>query len=513
MSTDHAESLVADSDQDEGDVRHFRDILLRLTFAAHGWDRRLDQVLERLQEELRTRTSLPDLKQHAETLYRALMRAEESRPAREPGQILARALGDLKLPAELADSWRGLMDECRHARDEVQTLQVLERCAELLGRALESCAAERPARRSGLLSSLFGASRTREESGDFLPEVQRRLLDLLGSLDPPPELEEELDRIREEVADGLEAEEIPRVLERINLLMQEIRGRIERERLELEKFLGQLTERLIHIEGALEESDSSTREVFENRRRLDEEIEEQTRDMEDRARQATDLGALKALVQQRVDTLRRRMSEFQAEEQSLIARHEKQMAELMARIQEMEKETEELRTQVREERRQAFTDALTGLPNRFAYEERLEQEYERWKRYRSPLSIVVVDVDHFKRINDTYGHQAGDKALRIIARELAVAIRKTDFIGRYGGEEIVILMPETDAESALAAAEKLRRRIEECGFHFREKRVTITVSCGVSEYRDGDTPESAFERADQALYRAKQLGRNRCVVG
>ena len=513
MNTEACSETVTCTTDDGENLRYFRDILLRLTFAAHGWDDRLDGVLERLQDELRTHDSLPDLKNYSEILYRALMRAEENRPAREPGQILAKAFGDLEVPVHLKEEWRELMEQGRTARDEIQALEVLERCASLLNEAFREGSTGRPARKSGLLASLFGnGTRNEPDSGDFLKAVQHRLLELLSNLCPPPELEGQLETLKEDVDRGLQAERIPDILEQINQLIQDIRGRVERERLELEKFLGQLTERLTHIEGALETTDNSTNEVFANRRKLDAEIEEQTRDMESRARDATDLGMLKALVQERVDTIRERMEKHQTVEQQLIEHKEREMASLMKKIQAMEEETETLRNQVREERRQAFTDALTGLPNRFAYEERLEQEYERWKRYGSPLSIVIVDVDRFKRINDTYGHQAGDKALRIIARELSLATRKTDFIGRYGGEEIVILMPETTAEAAMNAAEKLRQRIENCGFHFREKKVTITVSCGLSEYREGDTPESAFERADQALYEAKKRGRNRCEM-
>ncbi len=512
MITRERPETIETAGAEEEQVRYFRDILLRLCFAAHGWDPRLDGVLERLQDELRTHTALPDLKNYSEVLYRALMRAEEQRPAREPGQILARAFADLQLPGEFQEQWRELLEEARHAGDEVEALEVLERCAGVLERALRESASP-SGRKSGLISSLFGGGA--KEKGDperFLKAVQHRLLELLNSLCPPPELEDRVEELKESISRHLDEEEIPRVLERINLLIRDMRGRLKQERLELEKFLGQLTERLTHIGGALEISDDSTRKVLENRRKLDREIESQARDMESCALSATDLGTLKALVQERVETIRQRMEENRSEEKKLIAEQEQQMRELRERLTEMEEEAEQLRTQMREERQQAFTDALTGLPNRFAYEERLEQEYERWKRYQSPLSILIIDVDHFKRINDTYGHQAGDKALRIIARELSVSTRKTDFIGRYGGEEIVILMPETSADEALAAAEKLRRKIEECGFHFREKKVTITVSCGISEYRQGDTPESAFERADQALYEAKRSGRNRCVV-
>jgi len=492
-------------------TEYFRDILLRLTFAAHGWDDRLDAVLERLQDELRTSHSLPDLKSHSEILYRALMRAEEQRPARTPGEILARAFVHLKLPAGLQDEWSALLEESRNTRDEVRVLEILERCAALLKQALDTVD-DRKGSRGGLLGSLFGGSRTKSIPDELLREIQQRIQELLNSLSPPPELEEKLESLRQEAGGELEVAEIPSILEQINLLMQDIRGRVERERLELEKFLGQLTERLSHIEGALEETDDSTRKVFASRQELDKEIDRQTRDIASQAQEARDLATLKDVVRQRVEAIRQRMDEHQAAEQQLIRAQERQMEKLKKRLQEMEEETKELRDKVKEEQHQAFTDALTGLPNRFAYEERLEQEYERWKRYGSPLSVLIIDVDHFKQINDTYGHQAGDKALRIIARELSMATRKTDFIGRYGGEEIVVLLPETNIEAATTAAEKLRQRIESCGFHFREKRVTITVSCGVTEYRDGDTPESAFDRADQALYKAKQRGRNCCVA-
>jgi len=124
---------------------------------------------------------------------------------------------------------------------------------------------------------------------------------------------------------------------------------------------------------------------------------------------------------------------------------------------------------------------------------------------------VIWDVDHFKKVNDTFGHKAGDKVLRTIARNLAGSIRETDFIARYGGEEFVHLMTGAELENCVAVADKLRGKIEATGFHFREQAVTITVSCGVTQFRDGDSSESWFERADRALYKAKQAGRNRCV--
>ena len=164
--------------------------------------------------------------------------------------------------------------------------------------------------------------------------------------------------------------------------------------------------------------------------------------------------------------------------------------------------------------RMAITDLLTGLSNRRAFNERLQLEWERLKRSTEiQAALVLCDIDHFKRINDNYGHLAGDKVLKIIATELAKRLRKTDFIARFGGEEFVLLIPGTPLEGAQQLLETLRTAIESCPFHFKGERVTITLSAGVSAFAAGERAEQVFERADQALYRAKRSGRNRIEVG
>nr|WP_232349172.1 GGDEF domain-containing protein [Neptunomonas qingdaonensis] len=166
-----------------------------------------------------------------------------------------------------------------------------------------------------------------------------------------------------------------------------------------------------------------------------------------------------------------------------------------------------------EERLKARTDALTGLPNRAAYDDHLEKEFERWARYQQGFSVAVGDLDFFKRINDTYGHLAGDKVLRLISRVLTKNLRGSDFVARFGGEEFVILMPSTQAEEGAKAIEKLRESISKSPFNFHGQPVTITMSFGVTETRESDTKDGLFARADAALYKAKQEGRNRVCIG
>ena len=206
------------------------------------------------------------------------------------------------------------------------------------------------------------------------------------------------------------------------------------------------------------------------------------------------------------------MEKYQTEERGREQRLAEKLDLLQTRLNEMEQEASKARQIIEEQKRRATHDGLTGLPNRDAYQQRLEEELSRKARYGGPLTMVVADVDFFKRINDNYGHLAGDKVLQLLAKAMRKSLRDVDFIGRYGGEEFVILMPETNAEEALVATEKLRTKVESSPFNFRKERVPITMSFGISEFQTLEDGETVFERADKALYQAKAEGRNRCIV-
>ncbi|HDD35248.1 MAG TPA: GGDEF domain-containing protein [Candidatus Desulfofervidus auxilii] len=158
----------------------------------------------------------------------------------------------------------------------------------------------------------------------------------------------------------------------------------------------------------------------------------------------------------------------------------------------------------------SITDALTGLYNRRYFMERLEIEWERAKRYQRPISLLILDIDHFKRINDTYGHLAGDKVLKTLGKLISKQLRKTEIAGRYGGEEFTILVPETNAEGAIKLAERLRKMVEEYPFAINGT-INVTVSIGVSDAEGIETINDLIQKADAALYQAKETGRNRVV--
>ena len=155
-------------------------------------------------------------------------------------------------------------------------------------------------------------------------------------------------------------------------------------------------------------------------------------------------------------------------------------------------------------------DPLTGLPNRAAWSEQIEREMQRWQENGGDLAMAILDLDHFKQINDGYGHLAGDKVLKIVAEQLRKRLRGQDFIARFGGEEFVLLLPDTSPADALQVVETMRLAVEACPFHFKGERVVVSTSIGLSAFRPGEVADQVLKRADAALYRAKQRGRN-CV--
>lgn len=159
------------------------------------------------------------------------------------------------------------------------------------------------------------------------------------------------------------------------------------------------------------------------------------------------------------------------------------------------------------------TDGLTGLLNRKHWEEGLLHEFKRFQRYQHTCSLLMFDIDHFKRINDTYGHPAGDEVIRQTAAALKDCVRDIDICGRYGGEEFTVILVDTNAEGATVVAERLRKTIESNTVYYDEHVINYTISLGIAEISDGiKNPVEWIDSADRGLYRAKRAGRNQTQV-
>jgi len=335
----------------------------------------------------------------------------------------------------------------------------------------------------------------------------QQLLELLEHVEPPDAVAAQTEALRKRLNKGLNAYELVSALEQCTVI---VLAALDRDQRDFETFLKSLDDRLTAVQGFLHVSQQQREASLDESRRLDQAVRDKVSSLHQDVEDASDLDLLKSRVRSNLEHIVSSLDTFRDFQHKQEAPLAEQLGALVARVAAMEDESRQARDHLETQKARLLRDTLTELPNREAYNQRLEQEFARWHRYRRALGFVVCDVDHFKKINDNYGHLAGDKVLRIIAKTLAKRLRKTDFIARFGGEEFVLLLPETDAKSALQTVETLREAIAQCPFHFKDQRVGVTMSFGITELRDGDTPERAFERADQALYLAKNNGRNRC---
>lgn len=346
------------------------------------------------------------------------------------------------------------------------------------------------------------------------PEVSPNelIIDLLERLSLPAELQPRVHALREQLLQPVTREVWPSILQGVCDLVATMRLRVQKEKEDLEKFLAQLTTRLQELDERVQGTRSDQEAARRSGEALNVAVSAQVNGIAESFERGTAPDQLKAAIQDRLDEIRRHMDAYRAEEMARHQQADERVQALLYRLHELEAETESLRAHVHAQRSQALRDALTGIYNRLAYEERIEQEYARWKRFHEPVSIMVWDVDRFKAINDSHGHKAGDAVLVAIATLLAQQIRETDFVARYGGEEFVIIAPGCSVETSLVLAEKLRQGVAQMAFEYRGAVLPVTVSCGIAEFEQGATPDVTFEHADQALYRAKQAGRNRCVI-
>ena len=335
--------------------------------------------------------------------------------------------------------------------------------------------------------------------------IESTLLGLLSGLSLPEHHRPQAEAMCRRLEKGLNWYELLPILDDLAVLMLAITDSGQHE---FEAYLKQLNERLESFQNNLQAASEGHAEGRSAADDLHSQLREHVDGLQNSVQDAVDLNSLKHLLENRLEGLLGTMDQHQ---QQRIAREQEVSAHLQGlaeRIASMEQQAQGYREHLEEQRQKALIDPLTDLPNRAAWGERLQYEVDQWQKNGNPLLIAMLDLDHFKRINDGYGHLAGDKVLKIIATQLRKHLRPIDFIARFGGEEFVLLMPDTPLAAGLDLIEKLRAAIEACPFHFKGEPVTITTSIGVSAFRTGDRSDHVLKRADEALYRAKRRGRN-----
>lgn len=468
--------------------------LIRLALTCEGQDPGVDPYLVQLREILRKGILNHSRLEKVDALTDTILRAGK-------GQ------------APVAPNWQGelleFLAECAPGLSERQRIEglavSLPMDPQVFRESLSALfyAEEERQGRWKRMQQWFGRQQATATSDDRF--LRQQLAELLAEIEIPPVLVSRAEALSALLQGNGSMEE---ALQQTARLLAALNEHLQKERLEIENFLAQLTDRLQALE-------SQTRDVGQLVQSRDtnwnQNLSAEVSSLRLQTLQETDLKALKAVVSERLDIITIQLKSFREAEVKRVEEAENKIAALTLRMREMEQESADLQQRLRLANQLALYDSVTALPNRKAVDEHLQQEIGRWKRFGSPFSLLLWDIDHFKLINDRFGHHAGDKALRVVADTLRKGIRKVDFVGRYGGEEFLMLLPGTESEGARQVAEKLRQAVKDCGFNSRGKAVPVTISCGITNVRDKDTPQSLFERADQALYQAKENGRDQCI--
>ncbi|MDH1632350.1 GGDEF domain-containing protein [Pseudomonas mosselii] len=336
--------------------------------------------------------------------------------------------------------------------------------------------------------------------------IEQTLIGLLDDLSLPERHKAQALEMRERVSRGLNWYELIPVLDDLAVLMLAITDSGQHE---FEAYLQQLNERLETFQSHLHEASAGHADNSSAARELESQLREQVDGLQSSVQGAIDVDSLKHILENRLEGLLVTMDDHQHERDRREHELASRLQGLAERVASMEQEALGYREHLEEQRQKAMIDPLTGLPNRAAWSEQVEREVLDWQENGGHLAMAILDLDHFKRINDGYGHLAGDKVLKIVADQLRKRLRGRDFIARFGGEEFVLLLPQTSPPAAVQVAEAMRAAIEACPFHFKGERVIITTSIGISAFRSGERGDQVLKRADEALYRAKDNGRNR----
>ena len=339
--------------------------------------------------------------------------------------------------------------------------------------------------------------------------IESILTDMMVQIRPPVAAEKALNKARQILSAGLNWYELAALLEQLSVVFIAV---LDTDQHEFELFLQALNERLTGVDESVNGVDGVTQSILSGGDAFDVAMRQDIQTFAGDLDSANSLTSLQHSVKSHLETVFEQLDSYKLEREEQQRDYESELQVLHEQVKALESEAVRAQTEIEAQQKRCERDSLTELPNREAYERRLGIELERSRRYERKFCLVVADVDHFKMINDRYGHLAGDKVLKVLAKTIRQRIRRADFIARYGGEEFVIILPETDAEQAVTVMSDICSQIRGCPFHFKSEPLKITVSFGIAEVSASDDHETLFARADKAMYQAKDQGRDRCYL-
>lgn len=468
--------------------------ILRLSLAYHGKNAGLDRKLKEFGLLVRSGRRQDERQQLIDEIVDTIVSLDldpgqggapaDAAPAAEG---LGHFLRCLRVPDTLQPDVERAQRALRDGRDKALLLAALAQTADALSQNL---------------------MRSPESCSDA-PAIRMLLLELLERVPVTPTLVERVSPLRRNIEAADRVDGFVGCVHAITGLLSDLHNELRGELDSARRFLQETDVRLREFEKFVQRSRELHTESNEDALQLIDAVSNEIDALRDEAAESVSIDDLKNTIEARLDTIGSGLNTFVAAQKLRTFEANEAIDRMKRRLHELEAQAENLREDLEQQHARVLVDPLTGVLNRTGYMETAAKQVARWKRYGGQLSLAVIDLDRFKHINDEYGHAAGDRVLSTVATKLTELVRQSDVLCRYGGEEFVLLLPETGFEQGYLLLEKLRHHIERCPFRHKDTPVQVSISCGLAEFQDGDSLESVFERADQAMYRAKQGGRNR----
>ncbi len=453
--------------------------------------------LQRRFSDAQSAEDLERLTREASTLVNRALREPELTgdhvgEGAEGAESLARLLTSIKAPEGLKRTLDGIAARVERARARSACLSAAAEAADALSLAL--------------------AGEQVPSSTDSILAARNALSRLLNVLEAGDVCNQEITSIYARLDAAHSDAELSACARSAGELIKRRHESMERELAELGAFLRSTARRVEEFRTTLQVSGNSHQASIENASRMQAAMHDRVTHLKERVIDEAHIDALKGYVTDELIMLEDVLAQHVSADSQIHQSAAGNVSDALTRLSELELEVMRLRNDLDEQHSLNLIDPLTGILNRLGYNESVAREYARWRNDGGNLSLAMLDIDFFKQINDRFGHATGDKVLTSLASLLRKHLRGVDHICRVGGEEFVLVMPDTDLAGAATVAEKMRATVAASQFRFKDTPVPVTFSCGVATFRAGDIVQDVFERADGALYAAKNSGRNRCAT-
>ncbi|WCN14673.1 diguanylate cyclase [Marinomonas mediterranea] len=498
-------------------VEALRKTVSRTSMLAEGSDPELDKVLQQVRADVSKTDDIRVVELAMRTIEPFLLKLDEDRLSK--AQSFRDGLHQLLNTLEGLEHYQVPINEKKAFEQSLRSKWqsstswpiLLQQFSEL---AKLTFTTKKDERSSSLISRLFKKDKEEDKASPQVEEVTahicHKLIALVRDLQLPSEYENQAEDIISELNDHKDLNHLPILLDEVISLVLVAVGKPQED---LATYLTHLNKQLASINASIVTSYKSQKNLTAHREDFDTSLQKHVEDTNSALLEASDLGALKSLIGQHMVELSGTMGRYREQIKKQEEQATQSITNLKSKVNRMEKDATNMRSRMQQKIAEAMTDSLTNLPNRAAYLETILPLIVNSKKTNKPLCLAVCDIDHFKKINDTWGHLAGDKVLRLVPKQILSAVGKEDLLFRYGGEEFVLLIPASTVEECHAKVEAVRASVEKTPFNVEGQPVSVTISIGMDYLNANDDHESIFARADKHLYEAKESGRNKVVSG